>query len=99
MLKLCKVILADSFLQSVHLLDSFISHPEKYALDFAFTAVFAALTLSLWRGKGDIIPWTVAMGLALLCEHFLPGKWYIVIGGSGGALASALIDYYQTQLN
>lgn len=76
-----------------NLLGSFISQPEKYALDFAFTAVFAALTLSLWRGKGDIVPWTVAMAMALISEKLLPGKWYIVVGGIGGALLSALIEY------
>jgi 4-azaleucine resistance transporter AzlC len=78
-----------------NLLGSFISQPEKYALDFAFTAVFAALTLSLWRGKGDMVPWGVAIGLALICENFLPGKWYIVIGGIGGALAAALAEHYR----
>lgn len=76
-----------------NLLGSFISHPEKYALDFAFTAVFAALTLSLWRGKDDLFPWIVSMVLAMTCEKMLPGKWYIVIGGIGGALASALIHH------
>lgn len=76
-----------------NLLGSFISQPEKYALDFAFTAVFAALTLSLWRGKDDIAPWGVAMALALICEKFLPGKWYIIVGGIGGALVSAFIEY------
>lgn len=77
-----------------NLLGSFISHPEKYALDFAFTAVFSALTLSLWRGKGDIIPWVVAIFLALITEMFLPGKWYIVAGGVGGALVAALRELY-----
>lgn len=72
-----------------NLLGSFISHPEKYALDFAFTAVFAALTLSLWRGKGDMVPWVAAMVLAVICESMLPGKWYIVAGGIGGALTAA----------
>lgn len=76
-----------------NLLGSFINQPEKYALDFAFTAVFAALTLNLWRGRGDIVPWCVSMVLALICEQFLPGKWYIVIGGIGGAIASAIIEY------
>jgi 4-azaleucine resistance transporter AzlC len=75
-----------------NLLGSFISQPEKYALDFAFTAVFAALTLSLWRGRGDVVPWAAAMGLALACEKLLPGKWYIVAGGIGGALVSAWIE-------
>lgn len=76
-----------------NLLGSFINHPEKYALDFSFTAVFAALTLSLWRGKGDAAPWVVALLLALISEKFLPAKWYIVVGGVGGALVAALADY------
>lgn len=75
-----------------NLLGSFINQPEKYALDFAFTAVFTALTLSLWRGKGDIAPWTVSIILALVCEKILPGKWYIVIGGISGAVVSAMIN-------
>jgi 4-azaleucine resistance transporter AzlC len=75
-----------------NLLGSFISQPEKYALDFAFAAVFAALALSVWRGKGDIAPWGVAVVLALICEVILPGKWYIVVGGIGGALVSAFMD-------
>lgn len=65
-----------------------ISSPEKYALDFAFPAVFTALAVGLWRGKSDILPWLVSGGLALLSYHFLQGKWYIVIGGLGGAIAA-----------
>ncbi len=67
-----------------------ISAPEKYALDFAFPAVFTALAVGLWRGKSDIFPWLVSGGLALLSYHLLPGKWYIIIGGLGGALAAML---------
>jgi len=76
-----------------NLLGSFISQPEKYALDFAFVAVFAALSLSLWRGRGDALPWASAIVLALVSEKFLPGKWYIVIGGVGGALVAGAIEY------
>ena len=76
-----------------NLLGSFISQPEKYALDFAFVAVFAALTLSLWRGRGDGLPWAGAIVLALVSERLLPGKWYIVIGGVGGALVAGVIEY------
>lgn len=82
---------------SGNLLGSFISQPEKYALDFAFTAVFAALTLSLWRGKNDILPWVIAAIVALICEKLLPGKWYIVLGGLGGAMISGLIEYRRQQ--
>jgi len=68
----------------------FIAHPENYALDFAFTAVFTSLSVGLWQGKKDLLPWLVAGGLALLTHHFLPGKWYIVIGGVGGAITAML---------
>ncbi len=78
---------------SGNLLGSFINRPETYALDFAFVAVFAALTLSLWRGKrDDCLPWIVAALLALAGERLLPGKWYIVLGGVGGALAAAIAN-------
>ena len=75
---------------SGHRLGAIIANPEAYALDFVFVAVFTALLVSLWRGKTDIIPWLVAAGLALLAYHLLPGKWYIVVGGVGGALVAAM---------
>ncbi|TSK07038.1 MAG: AzlC family ABC transporter permease [Geobacter sp.] len=68
----------------------FITRPEDYALDFAFTAVFTALAVGVWRGKSDVIPWVSAGGAALLTHHFLPGKWYIVAGGLVGALSAMI---------
>lgn len=68
----------------------FIADPAAYALDFAFVAVFTALAVGLWRGKQDILPWLAAGLLAMLANHFLPGKWYIVIGGLGGAITAML---------
>lgn len=74
-----------------------IAHPEQYALDFAFTAVFTALAVGLWQGKKDVLPWLVAGVLALLAHHYLPGKWYIVIGGLGGAIAAMLGPVQETK--
>ena len=68
------------------LLGAVVTQPERFALDFAFVAVFTALTVSMWRGKSDIAPWITAAMLAVVAERWLPGKWYIVIGGIGGAL-------------
>ncbi|MGD9210676.1 MAG: AzlC family ABC transporter permease [Desulfobacteraceae bacterium] len=73
-----------------HQLGAAIQHPERFALDFAFTAVFTALAFSLWQGKKDIIPWITAAICAVIAEKILPGKWYILIGGIGGALVAAL---------
>lgn len=66
----------------------FIAKPEVYALDFAFTAVFTALAVGLWRGKQDVLPWIIAGAAALLAHKFLPGKWYIVAGGLSGAISA-----------
>ena len=65
-----------------------ITNPEAYALDFAFTAVFTALAVSLWQGKRDLLPWLVAAGVALVAESMLPGKWYILLGGLAGAVTA-----------
>ncbi|MCP4344285.1 MAG: branched-chain amino acid ABC transporter permease [Desulfobacterales bacterium] len=72
-----------------HRLGAVVQNPGAYALDFAFVAVFTALAVSLWRGKNDIAPWIAAAALAIISEKILPGKWYIIIGGIGGALVSA----------
>jgi predicted branched-subunit amino acid permease len=73
-----------------HQLGALVTHPERVALDFAFVAVFTALTVGMWRGKGDVFPWLTAAILAVIAERWLPGKWYILIGGVGGALAAVL---------
>jgi 4-azaleucine resistance transporter AzlC len=74
-----------------HRLGAVISHPECFGLDFAFIAVFTALVCSFWQGKKDLLPWFVTALLALLTERLIPGKWYIITGGVGGALVAALI--------
>jgi len=73
-----------------HRLGALVRNPEALALDFAFTAVFTALAVSLWRGKGDLLPWFSAAIFAIVAEKLLPGKWYIVVGGIGGALLPLL---------
>jgi predicted branched-subunit amino acid permease len=74
-----------------HQLGAIIAHPERFALDFAFVAVFTALTVGIWRGKGDLAPWLVAAGLSMAAAHWLPGKWHIVLGGAGGAMVPVLM--------
>jgi 4-azaleucine resistance transporter AzlC len=69
-----------------HRLGAVVQNPEAYGLDFVFVAIFTALLTSLWRGRSDLAPWLVAAGSAMLAHWMLPGKWYIVIGGIGGAL-------------
>jgi 4-azaleucine resistance transporter AzlC len=74
------------------MLGASIPDPARWGLDFAFTAVFAAMLVGMWKGRQDIFPWLVAALVALLTSYLLPGKWYILLGGIAGSLAGALAD-------
>ncbi len=73
-----------------HRIGALVQNPEALALDFAFIAVFTALTVSLWRGREDLLPWIGAAVIAVAAEKLIPGKWYILLGGLGGALIAAV---------
>jgi 4-azaleucine resistance transporter AzlC len=67
-----------------------LRNPERWGLDFAFTAVFLALLVGMWRGRVDLLPWVVAALVAVAGHQFLPGQWYILLGGLAGSLAGAV---------
>ena len=69
-------------------LGGFISDPSKFGLDFAFVAIFTALTFNMYKGSNDILPWFIAAITAVICEHFMDGKLYIVIGALVGSLSA-----------
>jgi 4-azaleucine resistance transporter AzlC len=71
-------------------LGSHLQDPARLGLDFAFTAVFLALLVGLWKGRADILPWLSAALVAVLAAHWLPGKWYILLGAFAGSLLGAL---------
>lgn len=60
-------------------------HPEQWGLDFAFTAIFLALLAGTWKGRSDLLAWAVAAVVAIAAAHWLPGKWYILLGGLAGS--------------
>ncbi len=74
-----------------HRLGAVIENPEQFGLDFAFVAVFTALVFGFWRGRQDLLPWLVTALIAIVTEKYVPGKWYILTGGVGGALITALL--------
>jgi 4-azaleucine resistance transporter AzlC len=67
-----------------------VHDPARFGLDFAFTAVFLSLLVGLWKGKADLLPWMVAAVVAVAAAHFLPGKWYILLGGASGSIAGVV---------
>lgn len=67
-----------------HMAGNFLPPPEVLGLDFAFTAVFLALALGLWKGRGDLLPWFVTGITAWLAAQLLPGKWFVLIAAAAG---------------
>ncbi len=67
-----------------------VSEPAMFGADFVFTAVFLCLVVGLWRGRASAPP-VIAGGLvALLSYLWLPGVWYVFLGGIAGTLAGAI---------
>ena len=71
---------------------SYIPDPEKYAIDFAFTAAFIAISRSLWQGRKDLLPWIIAIAVVLISTRLslFDSSWSIVLGGLAGALTASV---------
>jgi predicted branched-subunit amino acid permease len=63
-----------------------IGPPARYGLDFVLTAVFVAIGVGLWDGRSSGLPWATAACVAVLGAEFLPGHWYVLLGGAAGSL-------------
>lgn len=76
-----------------HLLGAVIRPPAGHPLFFAALAVFVALLVGMWRGRGDLLPWAAAAAVSVALARLLPGtSWYIVGGALAGSAAGALRD-------
>ncbi len=81
------------------LIGSSIGDPAAIGLDFAFTAIFAAMLVGTWRSRFDLMPWTAAGLAAWLAYLWLPGTWYVVVGAlAGGAVAALTADPAKAQM-
>ena len=70
-----------------------IPDPKALGMDFAFTAAFIAIARSLWKGKGDLLPWLTAAGVAALVTRVagLEPSWALILGGIAGAGTAGMI--------
>lgn len=67
-----------------------IGDPSEWALDFAFTAVFAAMLFSGYRSRKDLAPWMASGLAAWLVWWLVPGTWYVLAGGVAGVATAIL---------
>jgi predicted branched-subunit amino acid permease len=79
-----------------HIAGLLLRPPPGHPLFFAALAVFVAFLVTMWRGRGDLLPWVVAALVALAMSRMLPGtSWYIVGGALAGSLVGGLRDHYR----
>jgi predicted branched-subunit amino acid permease len=67
-----------------------VEDPARWGLDFAFTAIFLALITGMWKGTSSILPWAVAAAVSVAAHQWLPGQWYILLGGLAGSFAGVV---------
>lgn len=65
---------------------------DGWGLRYLTTAFFVALLGGFWRGRGDLLPWLLAGGLAVAAQAALPGSWHVLLGALAGSLAGAVIQ-------
>lgn len=74
-------------------LGSALRDPSRWGLDFAFTAVFLFLLISMWKGRAtSLLPWLAAAVVSVVSAKLLPGKWYILCGAFAGSAVGAARD-------
>lgn len=67
-----------------------IGDPARFGLDFAFTAVFAAMLFAGYRHRGDLAPWIASGIAAWLVWWLVPGTWYVMAGGVAGVAVAMM---------
>jgi 4-azaleucine resistance transporter AzlC len=60
---------------------------KRWGLDVLIAGVFATSVVGLYRGRSDILPWLAAVAGTVAALLWLPGNWYILIGGLCAGLA------------
>ena len=73
-----------------YLLARSVPNPAALGLDFMLVAFAAAIGMSLWRGRSDLLPAAVAAVVAFALHKLLPGAWYIVGAGLAAGLVGGL---------
>ncbi len=58
--------------------------PAAIGLDFAFAAMFIAILAGFWKGPRTVAVLIASAVVACLAKIYLPGAWYILLGGLAG---------------
>lgn len=74
-----------------------IENPAIYGMDFAFVAIFIALTLGFRQRKGFAPAVVASVIVSLLTFWLVEGSLYIIAGGAAGILAAVVFGEVETR--
>jgi predicted branched-subunit amino acid permease len=75
-----------------YLLGQLVTNPARFGLDLVVPILFAAMGVSLWKGRVSLWTWPIAALVSLVTWAVVPGYAYIVTGALAGACAGAFVD-------
>ncbi|HEX6958381.1 MAG TPA: AzlC family ABC transporter permease [Ferrovibrio sp.] len=64
--------------------------PKRWGFDVLIAGVFATAVVGMYRGRTDVLPWLAAAAATIATMLWLPGNWYILIGGLAAGLTGLL---------
>lgn len=76
-----------------------LGDPAAYGFDFAFSALFIAILAGFWKGPRTGAVLAASALVAALTKAFVPGAWYIALGGLAGVTMAALLARPQDEAN
>jgi 4-azaleucine resistance transporter AzlC len=65
--------------------------PAAIGLDFAFSALFIGILAGFWKGPPTGLVLGASAVAAAVAKLYVPGAWYIVVGGLAGVAVAAAI--------
>ena len=68
-----------------------LGDPAAFGFDLAFSAVFIGILAGFWKGPRTGAVLGASAITAALAKVYVPGAWYIVIGGMAGVAAAAML--------
>jgi 4-azaleucine resistance transporter AzlC len=69
-----------------------LGDPAAYGFDFAFSALFIAILAGFWKGPRTGAVLAASALVAALTKVFVPGAWYIALGGLAGVTTAAFLS-------
>lgn len=66
--------------------------PKAVAIDLVVPAFFIAMLVPNWRGRREMVGWSVAAAVSVGASFVVPGWWFIFIGALSGAVAGGFAD-------